>query len=71
MLVVISTKVKKRREEPVAEEDAGCYGQYHVDIWFLLAEFIEPVDIGRFAGICSTSHYVVHTVKFWVNLYQR
>ncbi|XP_074660621.1 putative transmembrane protein 183BP [Tubulanus polymorphus] len=44
---------------------------YPVDFWFLLADYVYPEDVGRFARICQHSHYVVHTTHFWRKLYNR
>lgn len=44
---------------------------YPVDIWILISGFIDPEDVGRFAGISQGSHMVVHTAQFWMRLYRR
>lgn len=51
------------------QEDDGV--QYPLDVWFLISHHIQPEDICRFACICRSSHYVVHTAQFWTNLYWR
>lgn len=44
---------------------------YPIDIWFLIADYIRPEDVGRFACICKTSLEVVSTAKFWFRLYRK
>lgn len=72
----ISVILKKttRRQEKNKQEDCSKieYGfDYPFDVWFLIAEYIRPEDVGRFAGICKTSFAVVCTAKFWFKLYKR
>lgn len=44
---------------------------YPLDLWFLIAEHIEPQVVGKFASICKSSFQVVTTATFWLNLYKR
>lgn len=44
---------------------------YAVDVWFLIGQFVDPEDVVRFALICRGAHFVTHSVRFWVNLYER
>lgn len=47
------------------------YNDYHIDIWFLISEHIQPEDTGRFALICRKTEAVVCSAKYWSNLYRR
>nr|XP_023029519.1 transmembrane protein 183 isoform X1 [Leptinotarsa decemlineata] len=62
-----------RRKKTVSNsEDLNSDGnEYHIDIWFLISEYIRPEDVGRFAGICRASFEVVCTAKFWFSLYRK
>ncbi|CAG0890760.1 unnamed protein product [Cyprideis torosa] len=44
---------------------------YPVEVWFLIAEFIDPEDVGTFAAICGTTASIVRSTGFWINLYKR
>lgn len=53
------------------EDDGKPYLTLHVDIWFLIAERLDPSDVGSFARICTQTAYVCQTAKFWNDLYRR
>ncbi|CAH1786827.1 unnamed protein product [Owenia fusiformis] len=44
---------------------------YPLDLWFILAQYIRPEDVGLFARLCTSSHYVTHTAGYWNRLYLR
>lgn len=71
---VISKQEGRRRRKTIsASEDIkpSAGNDYPIDIWYLIAEYIRPEDVGRFAGICKTSFEVVCTAKFWFRLYRK
>jgi hypothetical protein len=44
---------------------------YPIDLWYLIAMYIAPEDIGRFALICQSTNHVVNTVPFWIRLLRK
>lgn len=46
------------------------YHDYHIDLWFLVAEYIRPEDVCRFALICRKTAEVVQSGRFWSQLYR-
>lgn len=46
-------------------------GEYPVDIWLVLASYIRPEDVCRFALICRNAWTVTCTAAFWTRLYRR
>lgn len=45
--------------------------EYPVDIWEVLASYIRPEDVCRFALICRNAWTVTCTAAFWTRLYRR
>ncbi|MBN3273996.1 TM183 protein, partial [Polyodon spathula] len=45
--------------------------EYPVDVWLLLASYIRPEDICKFALICKNAWAVSCTAAFWSRLYKR
>uniref|UniRef100_A0A3P9J660 Transmembrane protein 183B n=1 Tax=Oryzias latipes TaxID=8090 RepID=A0A3P9J660_ORYLA len=72
--IVKSGRVKKavvnaiEKEENSENEDGG---DYPVDIWLLLASYIRPEDVCKFALICKNAWIVTCTAAFWTRLYRR
>lgn len=65
-------KVEVGRKKKINYETSQTEGnEYPLDIWFLISEYIQPEDVGRFAGICKTAFAVVCRAKFWFSLYRR
>lgn len=60
---------KSNKSECDSIEPTG--NTYPIDIWFLISEYIQPEDVGRFAAICKGSLAVVMSAKFWFGLYKR
>lgn len=52
-----------------SENEDGEY--YPVDIWLLLASYIRPEDVCKFALICKNAWTVTCTAAFWTRLYRR
>ncbi|KAJ8935916.1 hypothetical protein NQ314_012584 [Rhamnusium bicolor] len=71
--VIRKTESRRRRKTASSSEEVkeNIGRDYPIDIWFLVSEYIQPEDVGRFAGICKTSFEVVCTAKFWFSLYRR
>ncbi|RVE72585.1 hypothetical protein OJAV_G00040660 [Oryzias javanicus] len=61
-------KKNKRRKENSENEDGE---DYPVDIWLLLASYIRPEDVCKFALICKNAWTVTCTAAFWTRLYRR
>uniref|UniRef100_A0A182N5L0 Transmembrane protein 183 n=1 Tax=Anopheles dirus TaxID=7168 RepID=A0A182N5L0_9DIPT len=47
-----------------------AYNDYHIDVWFLVSEFVRPEDVCRFALICRKTAEVVQSGRFWTQLYR-
>ncbi|XP_078104312.1 transmembrane protein 183A isoform X1 [Sander vitreus] len=65
---VARKKKNKRRKESI---ESGDGGEYPVDIWLMLASYIRPEDVCRFALICRNAWTVTCTAAFWTRLYKR
>ncbi|XP_034388071.1 transmembrane protein 183A isoform X2 [Cyclopterus lumpus] len=65
---VAHKKKNKRRKESSESSDGG---EYPVDIWLMLAAYIRPEDVCRFALICRNAWIVTCTAAFWTRLYRR
>lgn len=70
--ITIKKVMARRRKKTFESTGTPTSGKdYHLDIWFLISEFIRPEDVSTFARICKTSFAVVCTAKFWFGLYKR
>lgn len=58
-------------ERQPTEEEPILYSDYHIDIWYSIADHIRPEDVGRFALICRKTAEVAQSAKFWQHLYRR
>ncbi|TMS19115.1 Transmembrane protein 183 [Larimichthys crocea] len=65
---VAHKKKNKRRKESSESSDGAVYP---VDIWLVLASYIRPEDVCRFALICRNAWTVTCTAAFWTRLYRR
>ncbi|XP_042366965.1 transmembrane protein 183A isoform X1 [Plectropomus leopardus] len=65
---VAHKKKNKRRKESSESSDGE---EYPVDIWLMLASYIRPEDVCRFALICKNAWTVTCTAAFWTRLYRR
>ncbi|KAL6266888.1 hypothetical protein P5V15_003715 [Pogonomyrmex californicus] len=59
---------RKSKNSQDNNEDEGI--NYPLDIWFIISEYIQPEEVGKFARICKSSYYVTTTGKFWFHLYK-
>ncbi|XP_041083643.1 transmembrane protein 183-like isoform X4 [Polyodon spathula] len=64
-------KKSKRHKVLLVDADAGDGAEYPVDVWLLLASYIRPEDICKFALICKNAWAVSCTAAFWSRLYKR
>lgn len=56
----------------VVENGEGIDGEeYPIDIWHVIAAYIRPEDVCRFALICKNAWAVTCTAAFWTRLYKR
>ncbi|RUS76769.1 hypothetical protein EGW08_015476, partial [Elysia chlorotica] len=60
---------KTKKKVKPQKETAGR--TYPDDLWYILSEYIDPEDIGRFAGICHGTHQITLMSSFWRKLYAR
>ncbi|KAM8915854.1 transmembrane protein 183A isoform 3-T3 [Spinachia spinachia] len=65
----VAHKKKHKRRKGIIESSDG--GEYPVDIWLMLACYIRPEDVCRFALICRNAWTVTCTAAFWTRLYRR
>ncbi|KAF6735735.1 Transmembrane protein 183 [Oryzias melastigma] len=65
----VGRKKKNKRRKENSENEDGEY--YPVDIWLLLASYIRPEDVCKFALICKNAWTVTCTAAFWTRLYRR
>ncbi|XP_040059273.1 transmembrane protein 183A isoform X2 [Gasterosteus aculeatus] len=65
----VAHKKKNKRRKESSESSYG--GEYPVDVWLMLASYIRPEDVGRFALICRNAWTVTCTAAFWTRLYRR
>lgn len=63
---------KKKRSKRIKETLHSNIGDdYPLDIWLMLASYIRPEDIMKFALICKNAWTVTCTAAFWMRLYKR
>lgn len=67
--IKVARKKKNKRRKESSESTDG--GEYPVDIWLVLASYIRPEDVCRFALICRNAWTVTCTAAFWTRLYRR
>ncbi|XP_073471749.1 transmembrane protein 183A isoform X2 [Aquarana catesbeiana] len=62
-------KKSKKHKETFLEDTTG--GDYTIDIWLVLSNYIRPEDVLTFALICKKAWTVTCTAVFWMRLYKR
>lgn len=63
---------QKPSQQIVPVLEYNNHGQdYPLDLWYLIAMYIAPEDVGRFALICRKTNLVVNSVSFWIFLFRR
>lgn len=65
---LMSHSPKNKRIEKPKEEYGALYPS---DLWFLIARYIPPEDLARFALICKDAYRVVLSAHFWMQLCKR
>ncbi|XP_030632876.1 transmembrane protein 183A isoform X2 [Chanos chanos] len=60
------TRKKKNKRRKVTDGR-----EYPIDIWLVLAAYIRPEDVCKFALICKNAWAVTCTAAFWTRLYKR
>ena len=68
---MIRTKHRPGAKQAVDDDHRRQASDYPLDLWFLIAMYISPEDIGKFSLICRASHHVVNTVVFWMRLFRK
>ncbi|KAL1226669.1 Tau-tubulin kinase [Trichinella spiralis] len=56
---------------PKSDNDSHIYNTYPVHLWAIIASYIYPEDICRFALICSDAASAIRSAHFWKLLYNR
>jgi hypothetical protein len=67
----IRSKQKQRTKQISSIENNSHTKEYPLDLWFIIAMYISPEDIGKFSLICRGSNHVVNTVYFWMRLFKK
>lgn len=65
------SKHKQRSKQSSLSGDNLDGEEYPLDLWFIIAMYIPPEDIGKFSQICRASNHVVNTVYFWMRLFKK
>ncbi|CAM4855838.1 unnamed protein product [Rotaria socialis] len=66
-----SKQKQSTKKERSAMENTHNRKEYPLDLWFIIAMYIAPEDIGKFSLICRASNHVVNTVYFWMRLFRK
>jgi len=68
---IVRSKQKQRTKQISQIENNSDGKDYPLDLWFIIAMYISPEDIGKFSLICRASNHVVNTVYFWMRLFRK
>lgn len=69
---IVRTKQKQRTTKSISLIENDYEGRdYPLDLWYIIAMYILPEDIGKFSLICRASNHVVNTVYFWMRLFRK
>jgi hypothetical protein len=68
---MVRSKQKQRTKQIFPIENNYDGKDYPLDLWFIIAMYISPEDIGKFSLICRASNHVVNTVYFWMRLFRK
>ena len=67
-----SKELKKNVKKDVASvESVKCGFTYPLDVWCLLAQYIRPEHVQKFALICRGARDAINMRTFWLRLYRR
>lgn len=58
-----------QRQTPIKRQTTGK--DYPMDLWYLIASYINPEDVGRFALLCRSANRVVKSTAFWMRMFQK
>lgn len=67
-------RVKEEKQKQLLEaynEENNRRLVFPIDFWYILSQYIMPEQVGIYAAICKSCHYVCSTKKFWMDLYKR
>ena len=68
---IVRSKQKQRSKQMSSAEYHSDVREYPLDLWYIIAMYIAPEDIGRFSSICRASNHVVNTIYFWMRLFRK
>ncbi|CAF0717461.1 unnamed protein product [Adineta steineri] len=68
---IIRSKYKQPTKHRSSIDNNSDGIDYPIDLWFIIAMYISPEDIGKFSLICRTSNHVINTVYFWMRLFRK
>ena len=67
-----SKRSKSKKKNNVTGDDSSeCGLIYPLDVWCLLAKYIRPEHVQKFALICKGARQAVNMRTFWLRLYNR
>lgn len=64
-------KIKQQENHVAYQKENNKRNVYPTDLWFLLANKIQPEQVKAFSLICKDAYNVITTRKFWLELYKR
>ncbi|KRX91250.1 Transmembrane -like protein, partial [Trichinella pseudospiralis] len=65
------TSKSASKKLPKSDNDNHVYNTYPVHLWTIIASYIYPEDICRFALICPDAASAIRSAHFWKMLYKR
>ncbi|CAF2390133.1 unnamed protein product [Rotaria sp. Silwood2] len=68
---LIHSTQNKSLKKPFIIENNYHGKDYPFDLWYLIAMYIAPEDIGRFALICRKTNQIVNSVPFWISVFRK
>lgn len=57
--------------EALQEDFNTTWNSCHIDVWFLIAQYLRPEDTLKFALICKQTCFVTSSETFWRSLFER
>ena len=64
-------KKKNLKKDVTSVESPECGFAYPLDVWCLLAEYIRPEHVQKFALICKGARDAINMRTFWLRFYRR
>ncbi|XP_078346080.1 transmembrane protein 183-like isoform X2 [Oculina patagonica] len=65
------SKKNAKKKDITCKESDECGLIYPLDVWCLLAEYIRPEHVQKFALICKGARQAINMRTFWLRLYER